>query len=365
MYLMASAQRQALVVDIDQGTEDVPPQPLRLSDAIRRGSQYYPLGDSQTMKIVRRLLEQVAGFNTNVLITGESGTGKEWAARYVHAMSPRARQAFVPVNCGAIPADLLESELFGHEKGAFTGAITQRIGRFEAADGGTLFLDEIGDMALPMQVKVLRVIQERLFERIGSSRSRCADVRLIAATHKNLERAINEGAFREDLFYRLNVFPIELPALRDRVEDLPLLVENILANAATAGLQPVRLGGSAMRALMAYPWPGNIRELANLLERLCILYPGDHVEAVDLPQRYTRLEFVGPVDIGQENDRFDSSFAESDSAMSLKSRVEDFEMTLIRKALADAQGVVSHAAKLLQLNRTTLTEKIRRYQIEV
>ncbi|MFW2405660.1 MAG: sigma 54-interacting transcriptional regulator, partial [Gammaproteobacteria bacterium] len=197
---------------------------------------YYPTGSSHRMGHVRRMIEQVAGFNTNVLITGESGTGKEWAARYIHALSQRSSQPFVPVNCGAIPPDLLESELFGHEKGAFTGAISARVGRFEAAEGGTLFLDEIGDMSLPMQVKLLRVLQERVFERVGSNRSRSCDVRIIAATHRDLEGAIGEGNFREDLYYRLNVFPIELPSLRERVDDLPDLVERIRKRCSDSGL---------------------------------------------------------------------------------------------------------------------------------
>ena len=236
-------------------------------------SSYFPTGHSTRMTNVRRLIEQVAAFNTSVLITGESGTGKEWAARYVHELSPRADKAFVPVNCGAIPAELLESELFGHEKGAFTGAISTRIGRFEAAEGGTLFLDEIGDMSLPMQVKLLRVLQERIYERVGSNRPRPCDVRIIAATHRNLEAAIRDGSFREDLYYRLNVFPIELPPLRERLEDLPDLIANILERCRATGLSPVHMTPGAVRILKHYGWPGNIRELANLLERLCVLYP--------------------------------------------------------------------------------------------
>ena len=318
---------------------------------------YVPLGDSPRMRRVRHLLEQVAGFSTTVLITGESGTGKEWASRYLHALSPRAAQPFVPVNCGAIPDELMESELFGHEKGAFTGAITSRVGRFEAAASGTLFLDEIGDMALPMQVKVLRVIQERLFERVGSNRSRSADARLIAATHSDLERAIEAGRFRADLYYRLNVFPIELPPLRERLEDLPLLVEHLLSRTAKQGIEPIRLEPAALRALEGYDWPGNIRELANLLERLCILYPGQCVAASQLPPRYVGAE--APLEAAQASE--DATVL--GDGTSLKDTVETLEIALIKKALAEANGVVAHAAKVLRLNRTTLTEKIRRYGI--
>ena len=324
----------------------------------RHREAYYPLGDSQQMRQVRRLLEQVAEFSTNVLITGESGTGKEWASRYVHSLSPRREESFVPVNCGAIPSDLLESELFGHEKGAFTGAITTRVGRFEAASEGTLFLDEIGDMALTMQVKLLRVIQERLFERVGSNRSRSCNARLIAATHCDLEAAIEQGNFREDLFYRLSVFPIELPALRDRIEDLPQLIDHLLARGVSSGLRPVTLQPSALRVLESYSWPGNIRELANLLERLCILYPDGEVGASQLPGRYGS-------EAAAVNERTLDGHEQIEllEGGSLKNCVENIEIALIRKALADSNGVIAHAAKVLQLNRTTLTEKIRRYSI--
>lgn len=324
-------------------------------------ASHFPLGESQQMRRVRRLLEQVAEFSTTVLITGESGTGKEWASRYVHDLSSRREQPFVPVNCGAIPDDLMESELFGHEKGAFTGAITARVGRFEAAANGTLFLDEIGDMALPMQVKLLRVIQERLFERVGSNVSRSSDARLIAATHCDLAEAIACGRFREDLYYRLSVFPVELPPLRERIEDLPLLVEHLLARNARAGLEPFRFERSALRALEAHRWPGNIRELANLLERLCILYPGQSVGADRLPPRCLDAHGAAP---RRPAPSATGEQVDLDRGTSLKDCVENVEIALIRKALLASNGVVAHAAKVLQLNRTTLTEKIRRYGID-
>jgi sigma-54 specific flagellar transcriptional regulator A len=227
-----------------------------------------PTGNSTLVRRTRRMIEQVAPFDSTVLITGESGTGKEVVARAVHAQSNRRERPFVAVNCGAIPSELLESELFGHEKGAFTGAITARRGRFEMAEGGTLFLDEIGDMSLPMQVKILRVLQERTYERVGSSRSIHCDVRIIAATHRNLEESIVKGSFREDLYYRLNVFPIEMPPLRERLEDLPLLIEDLVEAQTRSGHGEVRLSPEAVHALRAYHWPGNVRELSNLIERL-------------------------------------------------------------------------------------------------
>ncbi len=329
---------------------------------------YFPTGPGHRMTQVRQMIEQVAGFTTNVLVTGESGTGKEWAARYIHAVSPRKQKPFVPVNCGAIPADLLESELFGHEKGAFTGAISARVGRFEAAEGGTLFLDEIGDMSLPMQVKLLRVLQERIYERVGSNVSRSCDVRIIAATHRDLETAIQDGKFREDLFYRLNVFPIELPSLRDRKDDLGELVDNILQRSGESGLATITLTPGALRILKHYEWPGNIRELANLLERLCVLYPGGTVDIPQLPTRYTanaplrdsdRHEVAATRASGPQP----QDFALPSDGLPLKEYLEKIEISLIRRALHDADGVVAHAAERLQIRRTTLAEKMKRYGI--
>src|SRR3990170_662518 len=244
------------------------------------------VGKSAGIIEVRRLIEQVATSDTTVLIRGESGTGKEVVARNLHYHSARRGKPFVPINCGAIPSDLLESELFGHEKGAFTGAITARQGRFELAEGGTLFLDEIGDMSLTMQVKLLRVIQERVLERVGSNRSIHVDVRIIAATHRNLEEAIKEGKFREDLYYRLNVFPIEMPPLRERKEDIGLLVNELITRLEHEKRGSVRLTPAAVMALCTYHWPGNVRELANLIERLVIMHPFGVVDVHDLPKKF-------------------------------------------------------------------------------
>lgn len=353
----ATEQRDAVPVASDPDT--AAPEP---------GQLYFPTGTSHRIANVRRLIEQVAEFTTNVLITGESGTGKEWAARFMHELSPRRNNPFVPVNCGAIPSDLLESELFGHEKGAFSGAIATRLGRFEVAEGGTMFLDEIGDMSLNMQVKLLRVLQERVFERVGSNRSRSCDVRIVAATHRNLEQAILDGHFREDLFYRLNVFPIELPALRERTDDIDSLVENILQRCTQSGVEPVDITPGAIRVLKQYDWPGNIRELGNLIERLCVLYPGGTVDIAQLPTRYTSKASLRESDLkdvaatrasGPQPQDFELPV----EGVPLKTYLENVEIALIRRALHEANGVTARAARKLQIGRTTLAEKMKRYKI--
>jgi sigma-54 specific flagellar transcriptional regulator A len=332
------------------------------------------VGNSAATRQVRSMIQQVAGTDATVLILGESGTGKEVVARNIHYHSPRRARAFVPVNCGAIPGDLLESELFGHEKGAFTGAISARRGRFEMAEGGTLFLDEIGDMPLAMQVKLLRVIQERTFERVGSNKSISADVRIIAATHANLEEAIRDGRFREDLYYRLNVFPIETPPLRERAEDLGLLIQDLVSRIEHERRGSVRLTERAVQALMAYPWPGNVRELANLIERLAILYPYGVVDVDQLPQRYLRSSGIErpaapmtPHELppaaapGEEAGTGDMRLPQE--GLDLKQHLNEMEYTLIKQALDEVDGVVAHAAKKLRMGRTTLVEKMRKYGI--
>ncbi|MGH8323535.1 MAG: sigma-54 interaction domain-containing protein, partial [Steroidobacteraceae bacterium] len=245
-----------------------------------------PTGTSAAIRDVIALIRQVAAFDSTALVLGESGTGKEVVARAIHDLSPRRGRPFVAVNCGAIPADLLESELFGHEKGSFTGAIAARKGRFEIAEGGTLFLDEIGDMSPSMQVKLLRVLQERVFERVGNHAPIRCNVRIIAATHRNLEDSIVRGTFREDLFHRINVFPIEMPPLRARSEDIPLLVRDLVAHNVAAGRGRLQLSPRALAALALHAWSGNVRELGNLIERLSIVCGGRVVEVRDLPPKY-------------------------------------------------------------------------------
>jgi len=352
------------------------------------------------MRAIHRLVEQVAPFDTNVLILGESGTGKEMVARHVHELSGRSGHPFVPVNCGAIPADLLESELFGHEKGAFTGALSTRVGRFEFAEGGTLFLDEIGDMSLQMQVKLLRVLQERTFERVGSNRTIDCNVRIIAATHRDLDAAIIAGRFREDLFYRLNVFPVQMPPLRERLEDLPILIEHLLNRQGQNSGRYIRLDKSAMHCLARNRWPGNVRELANLLERLAILYPDQTISAADLPERYRAGEsapFVGDARLlsgetsaeplllrardSSDEEGADEARAErlvsfesfdedpavesalQNGGINLKDHLSAIEIGLIRRALEKADGTVAEAARLLNMRRTTLVEKLRKYRL--
>ncbi len=242
------------------------------------------IGCSAAIKQVQYLVERVAMKSTTVLISGESGTGKELVARALHTLSGRATGPFVALNCAAIPMELLESELFGHEKGAFTGAIGTRQGRFELASGGTLFLDEIGDMPPGMQAKLLRVLQEQIFERVGSNRSIKANVRIVAATHQDLQRAMHERSFREDLFYRLNVFPIDIPPLRSRKEDIPLLVDYFVEQHGRAHGGAIKMDAKSLGACMDYDWPGNVRELANVIERLTILYPNQKLSLKDLKQ---------------------------------------------------------------------------------
>lgn len=325
------------------------------------------VGSSGGIRQVRRLIEQVADTDANVLLLGESGTGKEVVARNIHYHSSRRYKPFVPVNCGAIPEDLLESELFGHEKGAFTGAISARRGRFEMADGGTLFLDEIGDMPLAMQVKLLRVLQERTFERVGSNKSITANVRIVAATHNNLEDAIAAGKFRQDLYYRLNVFPIDMPPLRERVEDLPLLINDLISRMEHEKRGSIRLTPAAMDSLCRYPWPGNVRELANLIERLLILYPYGVVDVQDLPEKYQVGHSLR--DVQAEGDLDLSSMVVSSQGLpreglDLKEHLNRLEYLLIKQALDEAGGVVAHAAKRLRMGRTTLVEKMRKFGLQ-
>ena len=342
---------------------NVPLRRTEILTLLRRAERYTGTerrqitGQSVSIREVRKLIEQVADFDTSVLITGESGTGKELVARTIHDLSPRADKPFVPVNCGAIPAELLESELFGHKKGAFTGAISDRVGRFELAEGGTLFLDEIGDMSLQMQVKLLRVLQERCFERVGSNKSKRCDVRIIAATHRNLKSAVDEGAFREDLFYRLNVFPIEMPPLKKRATDLPALFsELLLQHQDTSEDAELRVSPEALRALAAYDWPGNIRELSNLVERLAILKPSGVIELSDLPAKYQAAR-------SSDQPVLTAAPAGDIQPADLKAHLQAVERDLIQQAMDASDGVVAKAARLLSLRRTTLVEKLGKYDL--
>jgi sigma-54 specific flagellar transcriptional regulator A len=313
----------------------------------------FPVGKSAAVHDLDRLMRQVARYDSTVLIRGESGCGKELVARRIHELSARAGSPFVPVNCGAIPRDLLESELFGHEKGAFTGALTARVGRFELADGGTLFLDEIGDMSPDMQVKLLRVLQERSFERVGSVETRRANVRILAATHRDLETRVSVGEFREDLFFRLNVFPIVVPSLRDRLDDLPDLIDDLVKRGEAEGRPSIQFTATALDCLCSYSWPGNVRELQNLIERLSILYPGQTIDRGELPAA-----------IGERR-RSVSQVATvlPTAGLDLREHLGSIEKALITSALAQTDGTVARAARLLKLRRTTLVEKLRKYDL--
>ncbi len=346
-------------------TLELPLRKSQLERLLARAERYHGqerrhrlTGSSRTIRRVRELIEQVADFDTNVLITGESGTGKELVARTIHDLSDRAEKPFVPINCGAIPAELLESELFGHEKGAFTGAISARTGRFELAEGGTLFLDEIGDMSLDMQVKLLRVLQERCFERVGSNKSKACDVRIIAATHRDLPRAVEDGDFREDLFYRVNVFPIEMPPLYKRVSDIPQLMEELFISRGGRNPGCVRVSDAALRLLVNYRWPGNIRELSNLVERLAIIKPEGQIDVDDLPPRYREAQ---PMQDEAEQTLVAEAMQMTEA--NLKKHLASVEQELIGQAMDACNGVVAGAARLLRMRRTTLVEKINKYQL--
>ena len=335
------------------------------------------VGVSRAVAQVRDMVAKVAPTDSSVLITGESGTGKEVVARGIHSQSDRAAGPFVAVNCGAIPGELLESELFGHEKGAFTGAIQARVGRFEQAASGTLFLDEIGDMPQGMQVKLLRVLQERTFERVGSNKTQQCDVRIIAATHQDLEAHAEEGKFRADLYYRLNVFPIDIPPLRERPDDVQVIGERFLEGFNKQRGTSTKVSKACFDALRQYHWPGNARELSNLMERLTILHPDEQVSATQLPERWRSGSLSSP---DLDNPRMpDFAFIEepavedgseivlsglTEDGIDLRSRMAEIERTLIVQALDLSGGVVAQAAKLLGLQRTTLVEKMRKQGLE-
>jgi two-component system nitrogen regulation response regulator NtrX len=307
-------------------------------------SRYRIIGESVPMKALRQQLELMASTGGRVLIFGESGTGKELVAHAIHQMSPRAADPFVEVNCAAIPEDLIESELFGHVKGSFTSAHEDKIGKFQQADGGTLFLDEVGDMSLRTQAKVLRALEEQRFEPVGAARSVQVDVRVVAATNKNLDDEIGHGNFREDLFYRLNVIPFFVPPLRERPEDIPLLADHFLREFTTAyGRKPKELTLEAYRVLTGYHWPGNVRELKNLIERIVILNPQVRVDARHIPLNTIR----------RQSDRLPDRFG------SLQEFREAAERDYIMKKLEEANGNVTRTAELLGLERSNLYRKMK------
>ncbi|MBF0612049.1 MAG: sigma-54-dependent Fis family transcriptional regulator [Magnetococcales bacterium] len=322
------------------------------------------IGSAPPMQKLFKLVERVAASSSTVLIQGESGTGKELIARAIHYHSPRRDNALIPVNCGAIPEDLLESELFGHVKGAFTGAAYSRPGRFELANNGTIFLDEIGDMSPKLQVKMLRVLQEKVVEPVGAVKSLAVDVRVIAATHKNLEKEVAEGRFREDLFYRLNVVPLLVPPLRDRAEDVPSLVEHFLEKSNRHRERKVTVPRDIMDLFIRYRWPGNVRELENLVERITILADGE-VTVHDLPEKLldgcNQMADIFPQPIPA------AAFApqlDDEAVIDFNQQVENFENQLILAALEHTGWNKNKAAKILNLNRTTLVEKIKKKGFE-
>ncbi len=333
------------------------------------------IGSSPQMRKIYELIEKIADTESTILITGESGTGKEVVAKTIHYNSSRVQNAFVPINCAAIPKDLLESELFGHEKGAFTGAINTRIGRFELANGGTIFLDEIGELHPSLQVKLLRVLQEREFERVGSTKTLKIDVRVIAATNKDLETATKEGNFRDDLYYRLNVIPLHIPPLRKRREDIPLLIEHFMhIFCKKKKKELLRIQHDAMECIIGYRWPGNVRELENLVERLVILNDSGVVTIEDLPERFntSKCDHVQPSQVSVVRDVAQKTEHAGFQGMvlpfegvDLNDMLNEIEKTFILQAMERAGGVKKKAADMLGLNRTTLLEKLKKKGIEV
>ncbi|MEZ0328058.1 MAG: sigma-54 dependent transcriptional regulator [Dissulfuribacterales bacterium] len=327
------------------------------------------VGNSKAIQGVFDLIKKVATTDSTVLITGESGTGKELIAKAIHYSAPEANERpFIPVNCAAIPHELLESELFGHEKGAFTHAIRTRIGRFELANNGSIFLDEIAEMPMSLQVKLLRAIQERKFERVGGSKTISVNIRILAATNVNLEEAVKNGRFREDLYYRLNVIPIHIPPLRERTGDIPLLIDYFLKRFCELKRhEPLEIDDNAMEYLMAYSWPGNVRELENIIERLVILSDGVVITLEDLPEKILR-----EVSENRNTSHGTATFTHNptpfpfilpEEGVCLSELMEQYEHHLILQALERTGWVKNRAAKLLRMNRTTLVEKLKKLNI--
>lgn len=357
-YLAKPVKMEEVLVVIQRAVEfrDLRRENLALKKQLKKKYRFENfVGDSSQMNNVFRIIEKVADSDSTVLILGESGTGKELVARAIHYHSMRRDKPLIPVNCGAIPEELLESELFGHEKGAFTNAIRTRIGRFELADGGTIFLDEVAEMSPHLQVKLLRVLQEQEFERLGGTKTIRCDVRILAATNKDLEKLIDDGSFREDLYYRLKVIPIEIPPLRERRTDIPLLVHHFLEMMAKAKRKKMKaVSKETMSALTGYDWPGNVRELENIIERMVILGEGDLLGLEDLPEKISK----------KQADQLEIQAVIPDEGFSLSHAMNEYERRLIINALEKADWVKNRAAKLLNMNRTTLVEKIKKQGIE-
>ncbi|MBT5969299.1 MAG: sigma-54-dependent Fis family transcriptional regulator [Nitrospina sp.] len=347
-------------------------------DFLKNIGRDFIIGESQGIQDVFSVIEKAAISDSTVMIFGESGTGKELIARALHQNSKRVRKPFIAVNCGAIPHELLESELFGYEKGAFTGASHTRIGRLELADEGTVFLDEIGDMPAALQVKLLRVLAEQEIDRLGGNKPIKVNIRFITATHRNLEESIKEGKFREDLYYRLNIIPIAIPPLRDRKSDIPLLVQHFLKKCnATQGQEAKVISGETIHMLTNYSWPGNIRELGNFIERMVVLSVGNNITPKDLPEKVLgevpqenlptiekpRSE-LSPTEMLQNGLRQSFFIGLPEGGINLKKAVEEFERGLITEALDRTNWVKNKAAGLLELNRTTLVEKIKKMDLK-
>lgn len=322
------------------------------------------IGDSAPMMLLRDMVRRVANSSASVLICGASGSGKEVVARAIHGASARATKPYVAINCGAIPAELIESELFGHERGAFTGAQARRTGHFENADKGTLFLDEIGDMRFDMQVKLLRVLEDGIVSRVGGNSALPVDVRIISATHQNIEQAIADGRFREDLFFRLGVVLLHVPTLAERTEDIPQLIAHFQRGKARS--TACTFDRTAMERLQAHNWPGNVRELRNIVERAAVLFPGETIDAFGVDQLLGRAapRPVEPVRAAPPPDTRLQLVPPSDAPIDLKAQIEHLELERIQIALGLADGVISEAARLLTLKRTTLIEKMRKYGVD-
>jgi DNA-binding NtrC family response regulator len=358
-YLAKPVKMEEVLMVINRALEfrDIKRENLALKNQLKKKYKFENfIGDSTPMHKVFKIIEKVADTDSTVLILGESGTGKELVAKAIHYNSMRRDKPLIPVNCGAIPEELLESELFGHEKGAFTNAIRTRIGRFELANCGSIFLDEIGEMSPHLQVKLLRILQEQEFERVGGTKTIKCDIRVIAATNRDLDKLVKDGQFREDLYYRLKVIPVVIPPLRERRSDIPLLVHHFMENISKSRKKKIKgMSKDIVKAFMEYDWPGNVRELENIIERMIILSEGDELTIQDLPDKIIEKHH-------HEEDAVDPVIPEE--GFSLNNAINEYERLLIVRALEKADWVKNRAAKILNMNRTTLVEKIKKQGIE-